>query len=205
MLGCRINMDKENYSKVVSLPVDVPLDWQTPEAMLEQYLAAGDAREEGTYLYATRPALRAVTLRLARYLTHALPSPRRDERSLFDECLDLAISEWVYAARQSALIGRQNAYFLRALVAHLPILQEWSIYLCWDDQFRLWNPTLGPLGEWGQRVDATGMKIVREPPDRYWAVDWSPRYFREKILHHFLLIDEATMGMVAGYEDFVLS
>ncbi len=174
----------------------------TPEEMLTLHLDDADKGETLSYYLETRPAIHDVVLRLARYLSMAIPGRRDVERTLFDECLSLATKEWIYSSTHGADPARQTAYFLRGLMAPITQLQQLTVKGVVGTDTIQWDPLETPLMRWAEQLD--GFPLVFDgAPDAYWtefmAVD-----FRLMIATRFLCTDPDSLRMAAPYCDFII-
>lgn len=178
--------------------------WVTasPEEMLDAVIMPGAKAEEVRYYLDRHPGIVKIILRLAHYLTPAIPGHKDHEAILFNECISLGISEWGLGVGRTSDPLVLAAYFLRGLLAPLPWLADITISGVRHQRIVCWDSTDSALGEWAQKND--GHPVVEiKPNPAYWA-QILPVDFRSIIGSRFLFNDPDTLRIAAPHWDSIV-
>lgn len=174
----------------------------TPEEMLDAVIQPGSKADEVRYYLETHPGIVKIVLRLAHYLTPAIPGHKDNEASLFNECLSLGISEWGLGVGLTSDPLQLAAYFLRGLLAPLPWLADLTVRGISHERIINWDPTHAALGEWAQTIDGHPMVEIKPNP-AYWS-EILPVDFRSIIGSRFLFNDPDTLRIAAPHWDSIV-
>lgn len=171
--------------------------WRLPTAsrLLAQAHRELGRAEEWRRLICELSLAREVSLSLARYLTHFVPS-MDGQRSLLSQCLACGLDGWRESANARTQFDRFQAY-LRGLLEPLPQTLEWVVCIRSSNGEAYWDPMLCGLLEC-LRSAAGVVEVSRRPPDSTF-VDVAPADFRFLVLVRFLARRELRLAPLAPY------
>lgn len=190
-------------STVVGLPLSHDRIMSTPAALINRYVRRSQKTNDIEHILRTRPILRRIVLRLAAYLTELLPGDDGKTRSLMEQSLNTATSEWVFYMERSAEAARANAYFLRGLLAALPRVLDISVSGWKDGHWVIWDPTERGLRQWAKTLNG-GLIVLNSPPDGYWR-EMLAVEFRMLVLSRFLCREAQSLSVAVPYLDFIVA
>ena len=188
--------------------VPIPLQgWERnkdAKAMVERYLDNAAGGGDLRVLLQENPYLETVLLRLAYYLTDRITVPLGEGPNLYEKCLNIAIKEWLFGRTVTRDEPKIVAYYLKGLIAPLPLLLNIKVSIVQAGEQRVWNPTQCELGKW---LDGYDHEPKIESGSGVYCGYWNELYpieFRMLVASRFLLVESDVMRIAARHMDMIV-
>lgn len=172
------------------------------DGVLMRQLNQWDLTRTWGYLSEEHPQARSVATQLAGYLTDFIPDPLCG-RPLLASCLIRAVAEWEYGTGQAADPAHRFAFFVRGLIADLPLCLRSTVYVGQEAPgVSIWDPCWEGLSAWWVRTLQRPRLYQRQPSGRMGHI--LPIDYRMLVLMRHLALSREALYPLWDRMDFVI-
>lgn len=189
----------ETTDVIILGPTDTP---PSIERVLTRQLNHWGLGHTWGYLVEEHPQARSVALQMSSYLTDFVPDPLCG-RPLIGSCLIRALAEWEYGTGQTADPAFRFAFFVRGLIADLPLCLRSTVCVEQDiSGMSIWDPCWEGLSTWWARSRQRPRLHRRYTPGRMGHI--LPIDYRMLVLVRHLALTREALYPLWDRMDFVI-